>query len=83
MNTSWDRASKPRELYAFSFVLQAFRQVLSQMKKVQEEAFKAGGEASASWKGKQEVKKEEAKDEKEEKAGWVFVSACAGQAPWR
>lgn len=60
----------------FSFVPQAFRQVMSQVKKLHEEAFKGGGkrEASSSWKGK-EIRKEEVKDEEEQKAGWVFVSA--------
>ncbi|CAL1125944.1 unnamed protein product [Cladocopium goreaui] len=55
-------------------------EVMSQVKKLHEEAFKGGGkgEASSSWKGK-EIRKEEVKDEEVQKAGWVFVSACAGQ----
>ena len=57
--------------------------MMSQMKKLQEEAFTAGVASASSTGGGQEVKKEEVKDEEEEKAGWVFVSACAGQAPWR
>lgn len=83
--TSWDWASKLWTLHVFfPFVPQAFRQVMSQVKKLHEEAFKGGGkgEASSSWKGK-EIRKEEVKDEEVQKAGWVFVSACAGQAPWR
>ena len=57
--------------------------MMSQMKKLQEEAFKVGAASASSTGGGQEVKKEEVKDEEEEKAGRVFVAACAGQAPWR